>query len=312
MGSGGGRIGFTGRTGWCGLLLLSLAMGGCSIRQYAGSALADSLAASGDTFASDNDPELIRQALPFALKLSESVLADQPRHRGLLLATSRSFTQYAFAFVQQEAEQTEGRDLARANELKQRARKLYLRARDYGLRGLEVSHPGLGQHLQRDPGAAVRQLKRQDVPLMYWTAAAWGSAITLSKDRPELIVEQPVVEALIDRALALDEAFEDGAIHGFLVSYEPARRGQGTDYAARARRHFQRAVELSGGQSAAPYVALAESVALQQQDRAEFERLLKAALAIDVDAKPAWRLANLIYQRRARWLLGQSDALFVE
>jgi predicted anti-sigma-YlaC factor YlaD len=57
---------------------------------------------------------------------------------------------------------------------------------------------------------------------------------------------------------------------------------------------------------------LAEDVSLQKQNRAEFETLLKRALAIDVNAKPEYRLANLIIQRRARWLLQRTGDLFVE
>jgi predicted anti-sigma-YlaC factor YlaD len=53
-------------------------------------------------------------------------------------------------------------------------------------------------------------------------------------------------------------------------------------------------------------------VAVSQQDRAEFESLLNRALTIDPDARPEWRLANLIMQRRARWLLSRVDQLFAE
>ena len=40
--------------------------------------------------------------------------------------------------------------------------------------------------------------------------------------------------------------------------------------------------------------------------------LLEKALAIDPDARPDERLANLIAQRRARWLLSHTDELFVD
>ena len=196
--------------------------------------------------------------------------------------------------------------------MRTRARKLYLRARDYGLRGLDVAHQGMSRRLRGEPKAAVEQARKEDVPLLYWTAAAWGAAITLSKDNPELIADQPIVEALIDRALALDESFEAGAIHSFLINYESARHGAGGDWIARTEAHFNRAVALSRGQSAAPYVALAEAVCIQQQDRARFQSLLNKALGIDVDARPQWRLSNLIMQMRARWLLSRADELFVD
>jgi predicted anti-sigma-YlaC factor YlaD len=292
-------------------VMSSVATAGCSINRYAVNKLGDALAASGTTFASDDDPELIAAATPFSLKLMESLLAASPRHRGLLLATAAGFTEYSYAFVQQEADQLEDQDVARAAEVRARARRLYLRARDYGLRGLETRHDHFGRRLRADPRGTVLEAEASDVPLLYWTAAAWGAAISVSKDNPDLVADQPLVEALIDRALALDERFDDGAIHDFLISYELVRQGAGGDPVARARAHFDRAVELTGGQLASPYVSLAEGVSVTTQNRAEFESLLHQALAINPDARPEWRLANLILQRRARWLLSREDQLFL-
>ena len=72
---------------------------------------------------------------------------------------------------------------------------------------------------------AVNRTTTDDVGFLYWTACAWGAAMSISKHDPQLLADQPAVEALIDRALELDEAFEDGVIHTFLISYESARRG---------------------------------------------------------------------------------------
>lgn len=295
-----------------GFLILSCALaGGCSIKKVAINKLGDALAGGGSTFASDEDPELIRSAIPFSLKLIESLLAESPKHKGLLLAAASGFTQYAYAFIQQEADEAEPRDINAALAMKDRARKMYLRARNYGLRGLEVSHPGFEQSLRAKPESAVTVVKAPEVPMLYWTAAAWGSAITISKHDPELVADLPIVEALIDRALQLDEAFDNGAIHAFLISYEMARQGAAGDPAQRARKHFDRAMELSGGFQAGPLVALAEAVSIPNQDRKEFESLLNRALAIDPNKKPEYRLANLVNQRRARWLLGRVEELIL-
>lgn len=285
---------------------------GCSINRFAVNKLGDALAGSGTTFGSDDDPELIAQAVPFSLKLIESLLSSSPEHRGLLLAASSGFTQYAFAFVQQDADRLEDEDVARAAAARDRARRLYLRARDYGLRGLETRHARFAARLRSDSRAAVRAATAEDVPFLYWTAASWGAAISLSKENPEAVADQPLVEALIDRALELDEAFDSGAIHGFLISYELARVGGAGDPVQRSRTHFDRAVQLSGGRMASPYVALAEGVSVSRQDRREFETLLGQALAVDPDARPEWRLANVVMQRRARWLLGRADQLFLD
>jgi predicted anti-sigma-YlaC factor YlaD len=81
---------------------------------------------------------------------------------------------------------------------------------------------------------------------------------------------------------------------------------------ARAREHFARAVALSEGSSPGPYVTLAASVSVPAQDRNEFMELLEWALAIDPDEHPSTRVATLINQKRARYLLGHVDDLIVE
>jgi len=294
------------------VLAVVAALSGCSIRQYALNNVSDALANGGSAFAVDDDPELVRAAAPFSLKLTESLLAENPRHAGLLLAAARGFTQYAYAFVQQEAEELEERDLANATVLHERARRLYRRALDYALRAMLLRQPGIAFEMQDDPRRAAAKFGRADVALLYWTAAAWGALIGLSKDSPESLAELPAMEALIDRALELDESFEHGAIHTFLIGYETVRPSAIVDAPRRARAHFARAIELSAGGDAAPYVALAESVSVPEQQRGEFERLLKQALSIDVDRHPENRLANLVAQRRARWLLARAERLFSE
>ena len=301
---------------------------GCSVRKFAVNKLGDSLANSGTTFASDNDPEFVGQAIPFSLKLIEGLLAETPRHQGLLFAPVNSvredpvrqgllfaaasgFTQYSYAYVQEPADEAESDDLPKSEVLRVRARNLYIRARDYGIRGLEAKHVGFGQALPREPKTAVLKAKKGDVPLLYWTAVAWAAAISLSKDQPELVAQQPQAEALIDRAYALDRDYDHGAIDNFLISYESARQGSKGDFQARAKEHFDRAVALSAGQQAGPFVAYAETVSIQKQDKSEFESLLKQALAVNPDVRPEWRLSNLIMQRRARWLLSREGELFL-
>lgn len=293
-----------------GCLLAALA--GCtSVNRLAVNRLGDALATSGTAFASDSDPELIRDAAPFSLKLMESLLEQNPRHPGLLAAAASGFTQYSYAFVQQEADRAEDHDVAAAAELRSRARQLYLRGRDYGLRGLDLAHPGLAAGLRTGRRMSLAACTPADVRLLYWTAASWAAAIAAAKDDTRLISDLPAVEALIDRAAELDEAYDAGAIHGFLITYELSRAGGAGDPVARSRAHFERAVALTGGGQAGPYVSFAEAVCVRQQDRARFESLLRQALAIDPNARPEWRLVNLVMQSRARWLLGRIDELFL-
>jgi predicted anti-sigma-YlaC factor YlaD len=294
-------------------LLLSVGLTtGCSIEKLAINKLGHVLAQGSSTFASDDDPELVRQAVPFSLKLMESLLAESPKHQGLLMAAASGFTQYAYAFVQQDADEIEDKDFHTAETLRMRARRLYLRARDYGLRGLETRHAGFANVVRKSPKVAVRMATKKDVPLLYWTAMAWGAAISISKDDPAMVGDLDVLEALIDRALELDEAFGGGAIHTFLIAYEMTRSGGAGQPEARARQHFTRAMELSQGKLVAPLINLAESISVPKQDQAEFQSLLQKALAINPDAVPESRLVNLVLQRRAQWLLSRTPELFFE
>src|SRR5438552_6877526 len=290
--------------------LLTLALlPACSIKHFAVNALGNALAEGGSSYARESDPDLVWEAVPFGLKTVEGLLDEAPRHKGLLLAAASGFVQYGYGHVQQEADFVEAHDLARATELRTRARRLYLRALGYGWRGLEVDFPGLRERLHADGAPALGQTRKEHVPLLYFTGLAWFAAISISKDDSELTADQGQAEALMRRALALDEGYDHGALHDFFISWEGRGEAVGGSF-ERAREHLERAEALAGGHRASALVNFAETVSVARQDRKEFERLLRQALVVDVDAVPDMRLANLIYQKRARWLLARADGLF--
>jgi predicted anti-sigma-YlaC factor YlaD len=298
-----------------GLLLVAILMTGapgCSVRRFAAGKVGDALASGGTTYASDDDPELVGDALPFALKTIEGLLDATPRHKGLLLSAASGFTQYAYVYLATEADYIEEADLARATHLRERAMGLYRRALDYGMRGLEVDHPGFRQALAQDAHAALAGMKKSDVPMLYWTSAAWSLMISIDKMDPNMAVNLPQAESLMHRALELDPGYGDGVIHDYYISYEGGRAGAAGGSIERAREEMAKSLELAKGRRAAPYLTFAESVSVGQQNRKEFTEMLDAALAVNVDTAPEYRLANLVAQRRARWLLSRIDSLFVE
>ncbi len=289
--------------------LVTIAAPGCSIRRFAINKIGDALASGGSTYQSDDDIELVGGALPFGLKMIEGLLAEAPRHKGLLLAACQGFTGYAHVYVRREADRAAEEDLERAWRLRDRARRLYLRGHQYCLTGLEVSYAGLPTRITMEP-AAADIVKKKDVPLLYWTAASLGLAISVSKDNAAMLARLPEVEALLDRALRLDESWQSGALHEFQVTFSASRPGQ-TD-ANRTETAYRRALDLSQGSSAGLFVSYAEAVPLARQDRAEFRALLEKALAVDPDRHKDSRLTNLVAQQRARWLLERIDDLILE
>ena len=290
------------------VVLMVMAASGCSPKKMGVNRMADALSSTASTFTRDNDPEFVRQAAPSTLKMVEMMLDQSPTHAGLLMTACSGFTQYAYAFLQSDADVGDPSS-ATTKDLNARGAAMYERARGYCLRALELRHSGAARALQADPKTLLTTMTAADVPALYWIGVSWGGGLLLADSPLARIGELATVRALLTRALQLDEAWEGGKIHEAMIALEslPVLLGGAP---ARAREHFNRAVALSQGESAFAYVALATGVAQPAKDRAEFERLLKAALAIDVSKRPSIRLANLIAQKRARYLLTQTDRLF--
>lgn len=291
------------------LLALVSATSACSISRMATGALADSLAESGSVYMSDEDPELVEEAIPFGLKTMESVLAEHPEHRGLLVALASGFTSYAYGFVEMDAFALEPVDLDASEALLARAAKLYFRARDYGVRALAVEVDDFATRLRADPEATLAELDVEHVEALYWTAAAWGLGIAAGGLDPELVADFPLVEAMVARAIELDEDWDHGALHDFLVVLESESPSGDLD---EAEAHFRRALELNEGHRAGTYVSMAENVCVKRQNGEKFVDLLNMALAVDVDVLPEERVVNIINQRRAKLLLERSGDLFID
>jgi predicted anti-sigma-YlaC factor YlaD len=288
-----------------------LAGPGCSVKRFALTRVANSFAETGDTFEADDDPELVGAALPFSLKLMESLAAQVPDHQGVRLACARGFTSYGYAFVQQPAELLDG-DLSARDAAYARARGLYARGLAYGLAALDRSYPSFSTRLREEPTAAVAAVRREHVPLLYWTAASLGLAVSLSVEDAAMLGRLREVDALLARALDLDEAWGRGALHEFAITLEGSRPPDGRRDPAAARAHYARALALSGGRRASLFVTYAEGIAVREQNAMEFRGALDRALAVDPAASRQDRLTNLLARRRARWLLSRQADLILD
>jgi TRAP transporter T-component len=294
-----------------GLVSLGLMSSACSPATMGMNRMAAALSDTAAAYGRDDDPELVRTGAPATLKMVEMMLDANPEHAGLLLTACSGFAQYAYAFLQVDSEILATSDARAAAALRERAVRMYSRARGYCVRELGTRRQPLREALEKDPKRVPSVLPaatKADVPALFWTAAALAGELSMV-DNPLLrIGDLATVRALLTRALELDESWANGTIHEAMIAVEglPALVGGS---AVRAREHFQRAVALSEGHSAFAYVTLASSVSAPARDRAEFERTLKQAIAIDVTKRPELRLANLVAQKRARFLLANADRM---
>ena len=189
-----------------------------------------------------------------------------------------------------------------------RAKRLFLRARDYGLRGLDVDIPGFTAGIRSNPDALLAKATKAHVPMLYYTGAAWAAAFSIDVADASLVTDQAAIEKIMRRALALDETWETGSLHDFFISWEAAQSGGSLDA---AKAHFERSRALASTSRISYLVSYAESVMVPKQDRQAFEALLNEAIQFDPGKAPKEQtLPNALAQKRAKWLLGRADDLF--
>lgn len=292
------------------LLLLVPALVSCSANKLALKMVGDALSStsSGTAITGDDDPELVGDALPFALKLYEILIEKGSDNPGLFLAAGSGFIMYSNAYVQTPADMLPDQEFEKKTRMTARAKKLYIRGRDYVLQGLELKYPGFAASLESGSITDVlARMKADDVPYLYWTGAGWMAAYAADPFDVSVGVGVKNASAMMETALRLDEAYAAGAIHEIFISYYGSLPRSMGGSEEKARYHFKRAVELSKGLKASPYVALASTVSVNNQNVKEFTGLLNKALAVDVSEKTDIRLANILAQRKARWLLDHRE-----
>jgi predicted anti-sigma-YlaC factor YlaD len=294
------------------LLLLSTSF--CSLKKMAMNEVADILASPGGStvFTGDNDPELVGDALPFAIKMYESLLESLPVHRGLQLRTGSIYIVYANAFLQTPASMLTEDEYKKQEFLLQRAKNLYLRGRNILLNALDREYPGFKKNLNdQNYEIAFKSLKKEDTDFLYWAAAGWLGAFAIDPFDMKLGITLPRAKAMMEKVMELDDQFGNGSIHDFYTLYY----GSMPDYMGgdfkKARYHFKKAVKMSEGKLTSPYLSLATSVSIKEQNVEEFKSLLNKVLEIDPDLDNNNRLLNTLNIRKARWYLEHIDDFFL-
>jgi predicted anti-sigma-YlaC factor YlaD len=285
------------------LILLAWMLAGCSPRHLIVQGVVSELVSQGQ--APEDDVVLAREASAFYLKLAESLLREAPGNLLLAEAVASGFTQYAYAFVQCEADRIEAKDARAAEKLRQRAANLYRRAQRHAMAALQHHLPGYAETLTRSNPADVVRLRPDQIGTAYWAAASWAAWISLSKDDPNIVADLPQAMRLARQAWEVAPDHGNGALVSLLGTFEVARPGGSQ---ALALTYFDRAIELGAGKNAGIFVAKAEGVALPAGDRVAFESLLRQALVAS-QIQPG--LPNSVMRERAQWLLENVDDLFL-
>ena len=279
-------------------LFLVLFAGACSTQKMAVQMALPLVQGQYVSIQEEVDPELAEWAIPANLKVLEGLLKSDETNAILLQTLAEGFCSYAFSFVEEVDPQ--------------RASRLYLRGRDYALRALERDPlapklPGLNLDLLN---LELLRFGKDDLPGLFWSAQCWGGWLTLNLHNPEAFADISKVEALMSRALELDESFYHAGPHLFLGTFYGSRsRLLGGD-PEKARRHFERNLELTDNRFLLTHFLYAKTYAVQNQDRELFDRLIDTVFETPSSVFPQQRLANEVAKLKAENLAGMVDELF--
>jgi TRAP transporter TatT component family protein len=297
---------------WVRYAMVSSLLCGCNLRKLTVDQTSNVLVAGAPTMDREEDVELAAQALPSQLKMIEALLESSPHNENLLGLAAQAYTQYAFGFVEDEMEAARATDHKRSEALRRRARALYLRGMQFGLRMLgefDDRFPSVFYAGDGELKDAIAKHDRDSIKGLFYAGFGLAGAINLGKDDPALIAWLPKIEIFMMRVRELDERFQYGGSLLTLGAFWASRtRFFGGD-PERGKAYFDRAVKLYPNYLMTK-VIYARTYAVQTQDRKTYERLLGQVVDAKTDVMPEQRLANELARRRAQRYLTETDDLF--
>ncbi len=276
------------------VIVTALIPTGCaSIVASAGAKMADDLSAA---ILDQDDPELVREAMPSFMLLLDSMVRSSPEDPETLGAAAQMYAVYGTAFVDDP----------------DRARTLTTRARGYGERALCAQQDracNLDSLDFEDYTAAIDQLGSRDADALYSYSVGYLAYIRAHSDDFIALVGLPKVEFALTHLLAIGAGANAGSVNmylGILNTLRPAALGGKPEV---GREYFEAALALSGGRDLSIKVEYARGYARLVYERELHDRLLNEVLAAEVEQK-GFTLVNHLAQQQAKELLVSADDYF--
>jgi len=231
-----------------------------------------------------------------------------PDNKDALFMLTKSWAGAAFGFIEDEMEQAEdigGIDSPMYLYQQSRAKVAYERAIFYGIKLLELKHEGFKAATKNDQTMkewlSAFDDPEEDTQNLFWTAQAWMSKVNVAKDDPAMVSELYIGVALMERAVELDETYMFGSGHTALGAYH-ARSPMAE--LEDGKKHFDKALALSGGKSLMTKFQLAAKYYCMKSDKEGYVRTLNEVVEAG-DVLPQARLTNAIAMRKARRYLSK-------
>jgi hypothetical protein len=290
------------------LLTVSLAATGCIKSMLTNGQISATREAAG-SFNTIGDYELARSAASAGLAQFEGMHQLAPDNEDALFLLTQSWTGYAYGFPEDDWEAAVDKgDEDAAQYHQKRTTMAYERAIYYGLELL--SHKDKGFEAAKKNDMAFKKWLddnfngKDDVPNLFWTGYGWLGRIDVNKERPELVAEAWVGVEMVEKAVALDPAFEHWSGTTVLAAYHARPLGE-PDV---AKQMFELALNKTQRKSLLTQVTYANTYACTKADRPLYESMLNEVLNA-VDPDPEQRLPNTLAKRRAKRYLGKQHMI---
>jgi len=272
------------------IVLLILLMSGCMrLALHATSPLIPDLTKA---FFEECDLALAEQSLPAELKLMEGLLKSAPQNKELLTALCMGFTGYAMLFVEKEDPE--------------RASRLYLRARRYGLKVMGIEEDATSQAILNHLNA----MDKEQIEPLFWVTMSWNGWINLNLDKPAALGELTASQECLERVMKIDPEYFYGSpyiIAGSMLAARPKILGGD---AAKAKEFFTKAMAASNGKFFLAQYYYAKYYAVRVQDRELFLNLIEEVEQAPLDQLKEACLINSAIKEKMKGLKEMADELF--
>jgi len=275
------------------LLILSLSTGCASLISSATTRMADNISL---VILNQDDPATVRDGAPAYLLMIDGLIEGDPENTGLLLTGARLYGSYAGAFIEEEsrAQRLAGKSLLYARKALCLQNASTCAASEDRL---DVFKPTL---------AATG---KSGLATLYAFGVAWASWVQINSSDWNAVADLAKIEALFERSIELDESHDGGGAHvylGVIKSLRPAALGGKPEL---ARRHFERAIDISGGENLMVKVLMAKHYARNVFDQELHDSLLAGVKAAQADYS-GYTLINSLAKLEADRLLAESADFF--
>ena len=241
-----------------------------------------------------DDPETIKKGVPAYLILISSMVKGDPENPALLESAAQLYGAYASSFTDSDISK---------KTLTKRAFSYASHAiclRDSNFCDIkDISYFEFEKRLD-----AVDKVQAES---LFIFVSSWAGFIEANSADWNAVAELPKVKAGIQRIIDIDETVSNGDAHLYMAVMESLLPPTLGGMPELAKKHFDRAIEISHGENLMAKVLYAQKYARLLFDRELHDNLLQQVIDADIDSQQQTLINALAKQKAAKLLLDADD-----